>query len=918
MPVYVHALEPVIISVQVNDPVISKEANIVELGFDNAYTVGGQVERSNSFSIRTFIPYSGGPVTVGFIGGGVTPDSETAGKPNVQFIFYAVKKAPSGVNPSTDSEYAGYSCETYVGGYFCGSGSCEVCIKRLGIVAKEYWVLPSKPTAIPPSGHDWVDTSKNNSFSLSYTYNSENTVCFVDDKGESRLGPDSSTLGISPTYYGVASDMKSLKEWQLTYHKVDIASGRTTVKDATGPGGLFPGKGIEVIVLDTTSTEFTTIDWDFFRIDYQLIAQAEPSESGTMQLTMKRVGCAPKGGGKAAINKAIADAKQFAASYKLLYEGGGGSGFKPKHWYDVLKRETGNSITGRITDGHNNPMPYMTVSIEYVGRSYDTRTDDGGNYEINIPSLQLAENKYGTLKLSLSYVRDGKNYFNVLDHQFADKLVVVEKNFSLETEMDKTQNFDYGTTSFTDTSSSSNLNNLKHIGPIYYHLSEITDYALTQFKANIDYKLPVDVYFAAAGGTLYSRDTSSINIDAADSAYGSSDRPDNREYHEFCHHILFSQWNGQGLRGPGDTNHGGYINALTGDSYTEGFAEFCAMACSKYKGEPKPEIYAGFGSMELNYKAWQHRGYSEELAVNGILWDLYDDKNDANDTISLPLDRMWEVMKVKRANFYEYYKAFRAAFPDKADGIEKIFIDHGFFADKNIGNGVRDAFEPYADTNGDGAYNAGDFFVDYGVVNGTEMTYDAGEVIGKAANYERENRSSVVKLPGSYVKASDSNVKTYKIMVHLMNPALGEDFEYNVDAVGGLVYVAPIPEDVDADITITPDSLEYTSDKPYTTTNKEFIRKYYSAPDSQGFFDSHDFEVKPTGLKDVVSVIEEKGPTVSGGTTNKEENAGEDTESDVSVPLWAIGGGILLIGGGIFFVICVVVVLLLLMKKKGK
>jgi hypothetical protein len=304
--------------------------------------------------------------------------------------------------------------------------------------------------------------------------------------------------------------------------------------------------------------------------------------------------------------------------------------------------------------------------------------------------------------------------------------------------------------------------------------------------------------------------------------------------------------------------------------------------------------------------------------VNGILWDLYDDRNDANDTVSLPLDRMWDIMKVRRVNFYEYYKAFIAAFPDKAGGIDKIFIDHGFFADKRPGNGLRDVFEPYRDTDGSGAYNVGDFFVDYGTVDAENMSYDAGETIGKATNYERENRSSVVKLSGSYVKASDPEVLRYKIMVHLNDPSMGEDFEYNVDAVDGLVYVAPIPEDIEADITIMTDTKEYASAKPYTITNREFMQKYYSAPDSQGFFDMHDFEVKSTGQKDAASVVDEKGTTASGGKTGREENGGEESDVDVSVPLWAIGGGIILIGGGIFLIICVVVVLLLLKKKKKK
>ncbi|MFZ2456392.1 MAG: carboxypeptidase-like regulatory domain-containing protein [Candidatus Altiarchaeia archaeon] len=925
MPDLIHQAEPVTVTVYVNDPVIKAEANAVVLEVsDKFFTTGKQIQRSNGGTLRAFIPYNKeGSVSVGYKDSSYpSADKPDVGQPIVYFYFYKVKNVAAGVDPRVNdpsSEYYGMSCDTESNPYFCPAKErCVVCSKIIGTVVKNYFLLPSSGSVKLPGDYVFVDQKEKDGgkslSSFSFSHESSKVVLEAGSDGKPVSCSNLYSLSLSTSYYGMPADMKYLKDWQINHYKAAISEGRTTVKDASGPGGLFPGQAIEIITQDVTKEEEKR-EVDYFSVKYELIALMEPSESGSLGLSMERSGCALRGQGKGEIDKAIREAKAFAASYQILYEGSRPVNFKPVHEYNILKREMPSAISGKITDGHNNPLPYMTVSVEYGGISYDGRTDAGGNYAIAIPSLKIDRNDpgVGTLKLYLSYVRDGKNYFNVLDRLAENKLVYVEKNFSLETEMDKTQDFDYGTTSFTDMASSSNMNNLKHIGPMYGHLSEITDFALTQLKADIDYKLPVDVIFASASGTAYSRDTSTINIFFNDSGYGSSDRPDNREYHEFCHHILFSQWNGSGLRGPGDTNHGGYINTGTGDSYTEGFAEFCAMACSKYSGESKPDIYAGFGSLELNYKAWGHRGYDEELGVAGILWDLYDEKNDKGDTVSLPIGEMWNILKVRRPNFYEYYKAFKAAYPDKSDAIDQIFIEHGFFEDKNIGNGEWNGFEPFRDTDGDGRHDIGEPYVDYGVLNNTNMSYDAGETIGKATNYERENRSSIVKLRDSYVKASDPAVTKYKVKVHFPDASQGEDYEYSVDVKDGLVYVAPIPEDLGAEITVEPGTIAYSSDKPYKTTNKEFVEKYYAAKVGSGFVDVHDFEVKPTGVKEDPGISEEQ--TTEEQTKTDKENK-EENNADVSVPLWAIGSGILLIGGGLFLVICVVVVLLLLKKKK--
>jgi hypothetical protein len=603
-------------------------------------------------------------------------------------------------------------------------------------------------------------------------------------------------------------------------------------------------------------------------------------------------------------------------------------------------------LEGVIKDTDNKTMPYIEVNIVAQKNNITTHTDKDGKYSATLTKIKFEAGKNETganITVKYSYLRDGKNYFTVTyDGPIKYVKAIRLKNNSNSATEDILMNGHVSPDESTDTGHTSYM---KHYSVIYTYTADVADFALTELGANIDYKLPVEVVPYTSQGTLYRLGTSSVEINRTDSDYSSSNKPDNREYHEFCHHILFSQWNGDNIRFPGDNNHDGYINNNTGDSYTEGFAEFCSMACSKYKGDPKPELYASFGNFEYNYKAWSHRGKYEEIAIAGILWDLYDDHNDASDTVSLPLKDIWAVLKVKRTDFYEYYKALKAAFPASSDGIDKIFISHGFFADTHIGNKSYDRGEAYKDANGNKSYDAGETFVDYGTIEGLNhpwMQYEGGEVIGRATNYERPNRGQAVKLDDAYIKATDLNVKTYKILVQPKNSADGAAFEYGTEAVNGLIYVAPLPEDMDADIIIKTDSREYTSAKEYKITNQEYMNKYYSKPEGQKYFDSYNFEAKSTGVKEETEVVPSPQSTPSTGgqgeivddskeyagsntgtvPTNKETtptntDTGESSTGISSNTILGIAGiGVIGIGLLIFGAIFLLVIFLVLKKKK--
>ncbi|MCX6695613.1 MAG: carboxypeptidase-like regulatory domain-containing protein, partial [Candidatus Altiarchaeota archaeon] len=557
---------------------------------------------------------------------------------------------------------------------------------------------------------------------------------------------------------------------------------------------------------------------------------------------------------------------------------------------EKLKLCTESSLNGTITNGHGNPMPFIKLTATFDGKDYSGRSDADGKYDIRIKDFYPDEMnpKDVKLKVDMTYERDGKNYYTVIEVVDANNIISLEKDFKLKKTADKTQNVDFminapaGAKSFvagdSEYKSATRLENMNHFAATYYHMHEAVDFALTQLKANIDYKLPVDVRIGGGDGTYYTPGTSTIFIDASDGGYGNSNRPKNREYHEFGHHVMYATYGDWPPDPAGTSNHNGYINPKTGDSFTEGWAEFYALLVSEYRKDPKPDVYASFGSMETNRKAFSHRGYDEELAICGILWNLYDKNNDKGDTVSVSRDKMWEVLKVKRDDFYEYYKAFKSEFPDKADSIDKIFIEHGFFADKNPGSGNWSIEEPYIDSNGNKAYDVGEPFVDYGEIPGVGkpwMMYDAGETIGKATNYNRQNRSLAGYVPDGFLKVSDTQVSRYRVFVHFNKPQDGSDYDYPVDVIDGMIYLSPPPDDVDLTITVKPDSQDYSASSVYTITSKQYNEKYYKTPEGTGYMDSHTFNLKPTGTnKDV-----QYDTTLNGAKPSFDTDKGHDVSS---------------------------------------
>jgi hypothetical protein len=127
--------------------------------------------------------------------------------------------------------------------------------------------------------------------------------------------------------------------------------------------------------------------------------------------------------------------------------------------------------------------------------------------------------------------------------------------------------------------------------------------------------------------------------------------PENAEWHEVGHHIGNSLGIAPSSTAPACANrinHGGWLNATTCDSLSEGFAAWIATVASlDIDADRGPDyadaVYSDFGSLESNgWRPWGRETdatgrdlYREDFAVAELLWDLTDDTPEEEGAINL-------------------------------------------------------------------------------------------------------------------------------------------------------------------------------------------------------------------------------------------------------------------------------------------
>lgn len=512
----------------------------------------------------------------------------------------------------------------------------------------------------------------------------------------------------------------------------------------------------------------------------------------------------------------------------------------------------GKSLSGKVTDQLGKPLKNAYVVLSMAGKEYKTLTDSSGNYMFSYTSdmsvWDLSKNVEVTVFLRYIDPKDNKTYYRIM---FNNNPAKITKKISLAGEASLRQDIevkkDLPAAAY---SAYPGLNYMEDYGVIYTHMQEVLEFFKDNLKADVDYKLPVDVLpNVLSDSTYYTPATGSIIIKHSDSRITDSDRPRNREFHEFSHHVMYSMYT-QWPRPPkgaeiAEINHDGYINPNTADSFTEGFAEFMALVVADHYNQGQKGIYASFGSLDVDWKAWSKRGKYEEFAIAGILWDLYDEKND--DKVQLKFEDIWRVLKVYNDDFTEVYEALIKNHPLEKEEIDEIFVKHGFFADKTEGNKRRDPEEPFRDKNGNNAFDEGEYFIDYAQEPGLGkpwMIHQDNEKIGSATNYERQSRRNAVRFSGNYIKV-DNSIPTYIVKAEFPdNPEL--NYEVLSDNDDGFVYVEVPPAEYRATVKVMPEG--YMNAKPLFIKSEEWEEAMAEA-DDRGYYIEHDFGVSGVAVQ---------------------------------------------------------------------
>jgi hypothetical protein len=431
---------------------------------------------------------------------------------------------------------------------------------------------------------------------------------------------------------------------------------------------------------------------------------------------------------------------------------------------------------------------------------------------------------------------------------------------------------------------------LDDLGVLYYHTHQAWQLA-DMLNQPLDNQLPVDIFgFLDWGpgawwlGPLSSGEGAGtgaiIGYDPPTSDLTDGNRPDNREWHEFGHHVMadaYANLMPEDLRpcpdpaAPGnDCSHWGYSNASTTNSWTEGFAEFYSMMVAReIDGAARPELYRWQGfeaNLESNYQPWPYRS-AEELAVAGLLLDLVDpvDGMDATfygntiygDCIQVSLeDTLWPLLT---RNWREKVPGPAGAVP-AYPGYGYIFdVKHLYDVLKDQGIGATHSRNrPYDDL--DELFIAHGLFAD---ASPPDRSYTVNEEVGRAAHMgftlggivvdADPTRRDLPTTPGSYVAydAQDAvtgqpvAVQSFLVDVQFEPPFEHYSFSFQADpgaTPGELPFHAPSPQ-YQASIYLTAKAPGWISSQPLVVTSDDYHTQMEG--ERGDYFVQHTFEMEP-------------------------------------------------------------------------
>ena len=448
-------------------------------------------------------------------------------------------------------------------------------------------------------------------------------------------------------------------------------------------------------------------------------------------------------------------------------------------------------------------IPYAKVELEIGGAIYVDYTNIDGKYSFDLST----EEKEGKLTLTLSGYRDDRNIFEVIDNSVSTDVVTIWRDINIEENTD----FVVDVALSPEYKSTSKKTVIRGLVDHYYHTSQAVDFAEFILMTDVSVLsngrevLPISVFAYSNEAdnvdhsSHYDPEFGSIHLTTKDSDYYAPDSPFTI-FHEFGHHIMHTQysptiWDADIARGT-SFNHGGIMNDTTADSVGEGLATFIALLMAQEYEHVYPHAYepspVAFGrNWEINYKAWDMDVTipREELAFMTLLYDLIDSHKDKGDDVQIEFSKVWDVIKdSKNQTVKDYYDAI-IPLGDKAK-IDALFIEHGFFWDKQEGDKelteagtytspdgktctVR-GIEPGLDINKDGKLETHtEAWMDYSNWHQypCQPTFDEGDEVGFTGSYQTTARKSFENLPNRFMEVDNGT--------YVLDYTFPNDPEYN-------------------------------------------------------------------------------------------------------------------------------------------
>ncbi|GEM_PF-3162695 len=581
----------------------------------------------------------------------------------------------------------------------------------------------------------------------------------------------------------------TLKDVKYTY-------GSPTKMHNTAISRRFPELSNHVVLTYTVETEITTVGYDF---KAQIETRRSEKQSNTNYAIL-----AQKDESSFTFGE-----KGFDEKDKRLYASG---------WVTPPKNSV--KLSGVISDAHGKPMPFVYCYIDAGKKKAEpVKVDSEGKYEyiIEIPEKAQEDDKKIVLTVCVSCRKEKTECFRMVQYPrpanepnyiLASTFFTVDpaikelkKDISFAS-ADKGYLSSIGNTADKASTNINSLAKLKHYSLAYRNLYDSWRFATENLRVNLSGNCPLWIEIESRKKTAF--DYSKRLICLEPQYCGDNDSSRFTHCHEFGHYVMYTAFGmswPSGAGGEGETKnvpHGGYVNDDTADSFMEAFATYFACLVAKHKDQPDkaPEKMGDLGDIQDEWKTFENEGLREEFAFAAFYWDL-------TRKVEIPYTEVCAILLGKKETFWQYYETFEKNYAKKEKLIKAMTVLHGIYCITLDGNHKYDSGEPYRDVNKSGAWDQGEYYVDFSVEPGTGAQFMGTTGIpsyGQSANYERvDKRYSTFHFPNSYLKVEGKNPENLMVTVQRQD---GSEYQYTAPVYEGRVYIGLPPPSVNGKLMV--------------------------------------------------------------------------------------------------------------------